>query len=144
MGIRKSRSTSFRRVRSGFAVTKNIVKRTSAYVDPLQARENEERAKGKTIDPASFMNRKQRKAWKRLSPAKRRQYIRKAEMEAGKGTGGKGIALKKQYPTSLSGRQSVDPETAGRLAGVHIEKTADDMAAKKNKALLQQELWKRS
>ena len=72
MGIRKTRTTSFRKVRSGFAVTKNTVKKTSAYVDPLQAKENEQGKRGRGIDPASFMNRKQKKAWRRLSPAKKK------------------------------------------------------------------------
>lgn len=142
MGIKKSRLTSFRRIRSGFAVTKDTVKKTTAYVDPLQAKEREEKAKGKTIDPASFMTRKQKKAWRRLSPAKRKQYIRQAEKEAGRRPAGKGIALKEEHPTGLSGKRTVDPETAGRLAGVRFEKPADDRAEKK-KILRQLEMEKR-
>ena len=64
MGIRKSRITTFRRVRSGFSTSKHVVKKTSAYVDPLQAKEREQESSGRTIDPASFMTRKQKKAWR--------------------------------------------------------------------------------
>ena len=145
MGIRKSRDTTFRRVRSGFATTKHVVKKTSAYVDPLQEKEKEQESSGRSIDPASFMNRKQKKAWKRLSPAKRRQYIRQAEKEAGKKPAGRGIAQKKEHPAGLSGKQTVDPETAGRLAGNHIEKSFDEKTEKRKRTRRQlEEAKKRS
>ena len=133
MGIRKSRTTTFRRVRSGFATSKHVVKKTSAYVDPLQAKEREQESSGRSIDPASFMTRKQKKAWRRLSPAKRRQYIRQAEKEAGRMPAVKGIALKEKHRTGLSGRRTVDPETAGRLAGVSLEVPADERKEKDRK-----------
>ena len=130
MGIRKSRTTTFRRVRSGFATSKHLVKKTSAYVDPLHAKEREQEQAGRSIDPASFMTRKQKKAWRRLSPAKRRQYIRQAEKEAGRSPEGKGIALRSESSGGLPGRRTVDPETAGRLAGVSLEVTADEKKEK--------------
>ena len=133
MGIRKSRITTFRRVRSGFATSKHVVNKTSAYVDPLQAKEREQESSGRSIDPASFMTRKQKKAWRRLSPAKRRQYIRQAEKEAGRMPAVKGIALKEKHRTGLSGRRTVDPETAGRLAGVSLEVPADERKEKDRK-----------
>ena len=133
MGIRKSRITTFRRVRSGFATSKHVVNKTSAYVDPLQAKEREQESSGRSIDPASFMTRKQKKAWRRLSPAKRRQYIRQAEKEAGRMPAVKGIALKEKHRTGLSGRRTVDPETAGRLAGVSLEVPADERSGDRQK-----------
>ena len=139
MGIRKTRNTSFRKVRSGFAVTKYVVKKTSAYVDPLQAKEREQERGGGGIDPASFMNRKQKKAWRRLSPEKRRQYIRQAEKEAGRRPEGKGVALKEEHKAGLSGRQTVDPETAGRLAGIRAPEKGSGSADRRKKAIRQQE-----
>ena len=144
MGIRKSRTTTFRRVRSGFATSKHVVKKTSAYVDPLHAKEREQESSGRTIDPASFMTRKQKKAWRRLSPAKRRQYIRQAEKESRRSPAAKGIALKTEGSGGLSGRRTVDPETAGRLAGVRLETPADDRKDRNKKLQRQLEEAKRN
>ena len=80
MGIRQTSQSSFRRVRSGFAVSRHVIRKTSSQIDPLLSKE-EDQSQGSTggsIDPARFMSRKQKKAWRRLSPAKRRQYIKRA------------------------------------------------------------------
>ena len=116
MGIQKTKETSFRRVRSGFAVSRYAVRKSSEHIDPLAEKE-EGTEQGERVDPSRFMNRKQRKAWRRLSPAKRRQYIRRAQRQLKKDHAGQGIALKKT-PYAVSGREAVtDPETAKKLAG---------------------------
>ena len=63
------------------------------------------------------MTRKQKKAWRRLSPAKRRQYIRRAEKEAGHDHVRQGIALKKKASALPVREMTADPETARQLAG---------------------------
>ena len=118
MGIRKTSQSSFRRVRSGFAVSRHVVRRTTASIDPLAA--GEESGKGKSqgsVDPSRFMSRKQKKAWRRLSPAKRRQYLRRAEKEAGHDHVRQGIALKKKASALPVREMTADPETARQLAG---------------------------
>ena len=117
MGIRKKKDTSFKRVRSGFAVSRHVVRKTSARIDPLLVKEEEEQKPGRGADPSRFMTRKQKKAWRRLSPAKRRQYIRRARKEAQRDHALKGIALKKKASALPCLDFTVDPETARQLAG---------------------------
>ena len=119
MGIRKTSQSSFRRVRSGFAVSRHVVRKTSARIDPLLSKEEDQgqRNTGGGIDPARFMSRKQKKAWRRLSPAKRRQYIKRARKAVERDHASQGIALKKKS-SALPGREAMaDPETAKQLAG---------------------------
>ena len=114
MGIQKTKESSFRRIRSGFAISRHVVRKSSEHIDALN---NDEKRAGEGVDPSLYMNRKQKKAWKRLSPAKRRQYIRRAGRQVRRDNAGQGIALKRKA-TALPGSGSVtDPETAKRLAG---------------------------
>jgi len=54
------------------------------------------------------MTRKQRKAWMRLSPAKRKRYIRRAEKEVQRGNAGQGIVLKKKSSALPSREMKAD------------------------------------
>ena len=117
MGIRQTHQSSFRRVRSGFAISRHVVRKTSAQIDPLVTKEEEEKKPGGNVDPSRFMTRKQKKAWRRLSPAKRRQYIRQAEKEIQRGHAEQGIALKKKASALPSRKMTADPEIAKQLAG---------------------------
>ena len=62
MGIRKTNQSSFRHVRSGFAVSRHVVRKTSSQIDPLATKEEEQQKPGGSIDPSRFMTRKQKKS----------------------------------------------------------------------------------
>ncbi|MBQ6392345.1 MAG: CHAP domain-containing protein, partial [Eubacterium sp.] len=117
MGIRKSKESSFHRVRSGFALSHHVVRKTSAQIDPLLTSEEDQRKQEGKVDPTRFMTRKQKKAWRRLSPAKRKQYIRRATLEAHHDHATKGVAVKDKVSTFSNRELTADPETAKRLAG---------------------------
>ena len=59
MGIRKTNQSSFRHVRSGFAVSRHVVRKTSSQIDPLVTKEEEQQKPGDSIDHSQFMTKKQ-------------------------------------------------------------------------------------
>ena len=116
MEIQQTKESSFRRTRSGFAVSRHVVRKSSEHIDLLSSREEGKEPGGK-VEPSRFMNRKQKRAWKRLSPAKRRQYIRRAERQVRRDRAEQGIALQKKASASAAGQTMTEPETAKKLAG---------------------------
>ena len=120
MGIRKTKESSFHRVRSGFALSRHMVRKTSAKIDPMLDSEDSRMEQGGRVDPTRFMNQKQKKAWRRLSPAKKRQYIHRAAMEVRQDHTVKGVAVKEKSSALASHEITADPETAKRLAGWHL------------------------
>ena len=135
MAIKKSRVTSIRKVNSGFAISRDVIRRTSSSIDPLHTKGEESTDRRRGVDPSRFMTRKQRKAWKRLSPQKRKHYILQAQKEADRANVQKGVALKKQSKVLEGQGGQIDPETAKYLAGWKPGKTRKGSLIRSQKVL---------
>ena len=83
MGIKKSRDSTFTVVKSGFQISKDGIRRTGRYADPMgQEKEEEEQ------DPVQFLPKKLQKKWMRLPESKKQVYkeqaLRAVRRKAGK------------------------------------------------------------
>ncbi len=135
MGIQKSKIANIKSVRSGFAVSHHVIRKSKASIDPLQSGEKKTSKNGRGIDPSRFMNRKQRKAWKRLSPQKRKHYILMAQKEAGREHAKKGVAVKERNTVLSQKGNMVDPEVARQLVGWKTKESSNGVMIRTRKIL---------
>ena len=135
MGIQKSKIANIKSVRSGFAVSHHVIRKSKASIDPLQSGEKKNSKHGRGIDPSRFMNRKQRKAWKRLSPQKRKHYILMAQREAGREHEKKGVAVKERNTVLSQKGNMVDPEVARQLVGWKTKESSNGVMIRTRKIL---------
>ena len=107
MGIKKSRDSTFTVVKSGFRISKDVIRRAGKYADPMgQGKEEEEQGQ----DPVQFLPKKLQKKWMKLPEAKKQFYKEQALRAIRRKAGKKGPAFSEELP-GVAGREAIQ-ETA--------------------------------